>query len=56
VEPKTYTGWKAALLAIALTFAVFAVVNLLARHYAPRHHPSPSPMVVTPTRPSNPTT
>jgi hypothetical protein len=47
VEPKTYTGWKAALLAIALTFVLFAVVNVLARHYAPRHHPAPSPTVVT---------
>jgi hypothetical protein len=46
-EPRTYTGWKAALLAIALTFAVFLVVNAATRHYAPRHHPEPSPTVVT---------
>jgi hypothetical protein len=46
-ERKTYTGWKAALLAIALTFVVFALLNILGKVTRPTPpHPAPSPTVI----------
>jgi hypothetical protein len=48
-EPRRYTGWKASLIAIAITFVVFAVLNVVARRYAPKHRPTPPPTLVTAT-------
>jgi antibiotic biosynthesis monooxygenase (ABM) superfamily enzyme len=47
-EERTYTGWKVGLVIVVVTFAVFSVLNLVAK--AVRHHPDPSrptPSVVT---------
>jgi len=51
-EPRTYTGWKAALAAIAACAVVFVTLNLLGRAYRtdPRPTPTPTVVTVTPTR------
>ena len=46
-EPRTYTGWKAALLAIAATALLIAAANILGDRYAPKHDPGPQPTVVS---------
>jgi antibiotic biosynthesis monooxygenase (ABM) superfamily enzyme len=51
-EPRTHTGWKAALLAIALTFVVFALLNLLGRATRPTPKRVPPPPIVVSVAPS----
>jgi hypothetical protein len=49
--PKTYTGWKVGVGIVAVTFAVFAVLNLAGRatrDEGPRETPSPVVTYVTP--------
>ena len=46
-EPRTVTGWKAALVAITLIVVVFSVLNLLVGGDADTDRPRPSPSVVT---------
>jgi hypothetical protein len=47
-ERRTYTGWKAALLAIGITVVVFSIVNVLAHAHQPKpRHPKPSPTVIS---------
>lgn len=45
---KTYTGWKAMLVAIAVTFVVFAALNLLYQANRDRSPKRPLPVVTTP--------
>jgi anti-sigma-K factor RskA len=44
---RTYTGWKAALTAIAVTFVVFAALNLLYQANRDRSPKRPLPVVTT---------
>ena len=46
-EPRTYTGWKAGLVVIAITAAVFGGLNLLAREMREDRRREPSPAVTT---------
>ena len=46
-EPRTYTGWKAALLAIAACAVVFVTLNLIGRAYRSERRPTPKPTVVS---------
>lgn len=47
VEPRTYTGWKAGLAIVGVTFAVFAALNLLARATRTEPRDVPRPVVTT---------
>jgi hypothetical protein len=47
VARRSYTGWKAALLAIGATVVVFVTINVLADRYAPKHIPAPTPTIVS---------
>ena len=46
-EPRTYTGWKAALLAIGACVVVYVTLNLIGRAYRTGPRPTPRPTVVT---------
>lgn len=47
-EPKTYTGWKAGLIVVAITAVVFSALNLLAREMREdRRQRRPAPTVTT---------
>jgi hypothetical protein len=46
-SPRTYTGWKAALLAVAACVVVYSALNLLVRASRPARTPAPRPTVVT---------
>ena len=44
-EPRTYTGWKAGLVIVAITAVVFSVLNLLARDIREDRRREPAPAV-----------
>ena len=46
-EPRTYTGWKAMLLAIAACIVVYVSLNLVARANRAKPRPTPGPTVVS---------
>lgn len=46
-EPRTYTGWKAGLVIIAITAVVFSVLNLYARSLREGRRRDPAPAVTT---------
>ena len=46
-SPRTYTGWKAALLAIGACVVVYTALNLLARSTRTQPRPTPAPTVIT---------
>ena len=43
-EPRTYTGWKAGLVVVAITAVIFSVLNIWARNIR-ESRPRPTPAV-----------